>query len=102
QLVNKEALPFPTGTATAETLRSIHGSAAVSSREEPVPTAQEADAYRAASEDLALKPARALAWAAGVGTTVTVLRDIVKVLPGQLALPFSISGHSLAQWTLAF
>ncbi|MCP6769250.1 OPT/YSL family transporter, partial [Klebsiella pneumoniae] len=24
QLINKEALPFPTGTATAETIRTIH------------------------------------------------------------------------------
>ena len=25
QLINKEQLPFPTGTATAETIRTIHG-----------------------------------------------------------------------------
>ncbi len=28
QLINREALAFPTGTATAETIRSIHGAAA--------------------------------------------------------------------------
>ena len=28
QLINKEGLAFPTGTATAETIRSIHGATA--------------------------------------------------------------------------
>ena len=81
QLINKEALAFPTGTATAETLRSIHT----------------VGGGRAGS-----KAARALAWAAGFGALVAVLRDIFRLFPGTLGLPFSIAGHSLQAWTLAF
>jgi uncharacterized oligopeptide transporter (OPT) family protein len=107
QLVNKEALPFPTGTATAETLRSIHTERVVTRGEETIPTAQLADAYRGSdtpnpADVIALKPAGALAWAAGFGALVAILRDIAKLFPGTIGLPFSIAGHSLQQWTLAF
>jgi putative OPT family oligopeptide transporter len=83
QLINKENLAFPTGTATAETLRTIHGADKV--------TAQ-----------VGLKPAALLGYAAGFGALVAVLRDVVKLFPGTLGVPISIAGHSLKTWTLAF
>jgi putative OPT family oligopeptide transporter len=83
QLINKENLAFPTGTATAETLRTIHGADKV--------TAQ-----------VGLKPAALLGYSAGFGALVAVLRDVVKLFPGTLGLPISIAGHSLKTWTLAF
>jgi putative OPT family oligopeptide transporter len=83
QLINKESLAFPTGTATAETLRTIHGADKV--------TAQ-----------VGLKPAALLGYAAGFGALVAVLRDVAKVFPGTLGVPISIAGHSLKTWTLAF
>jgi uncharacterized oligopeptide transporter (OPT) family protein len=108
QLINKEGLAFPTGTATAETLRSIHGvpAPAVPRDKDPIPVAQVADAYRAQgtkpADSAALKPARALAWAAGFGAVVAIMRDILKLFPGTVGLPFSIAGHTLQSWTLAF
>jgi uncharacterized oligopeptide transporter (OPT) family protein len=107
QLINKEGLAFPTGTATATTLRSIHGVAApvVPHSADPIPVAQVAKAYRGSeppSDQAALKPARLLAYGFGVGAVVAVLRDIIKAFPGTIGLPFSIAGHTLQQWTLSF
>ncbi len=108
QLINKEGLAFPTGTATAETLRSIHGVQApvAASEKDKIPVAQVADAYRAESSkpanEAALKPARLLGYGFLVGAVVGALRDILKVFPGTIGVPFSIAGHTLQQWTLAF
>jgi uncharacterized oligopeptide transporter (OPT) family protein len=100
QLINKEGLAFPTGTATAETLRSIHGVQVVSGA--PIPAAQVASAYRPPQDKVvASRPARLLAYAAGFGAVVAILRDILKAFPGTIGLPFSIAGHSLQAWTLA-
>jgi OPT family oligopeptide transporter len=80
QLINREGLAFPTGTATAETIKSIHDAAAGGG-------------------------ASKAAWLAGAGVFGAVLawfRDAWKLIPGTFALPFSIGGHSLAQWTLSF
>lgn len=87
QLIDEEALPFPTGTATAETLRSLHGSDAG------------ADAEGG-------KKAKALAWAAGFGALVAFLRDAKAAwmpfnLPGTLELPFTLAGKALKEWTLS-
>lgn len=86
QLIDEEALPFPTGTATAETLRSIHG----------------ADA---GGELEGGKKARALAWAAGFGALVAFLRDARAAwmpfnIPGAIDLPFTLAGKALKAWTL--
>jgi OPT family oligopeptide transporter len=78
QLINREALAFPTGTATAQTIRTIHsGSAAGTSQ------------------------AKILGLAAAFAAGIAILRSALKVLPTTLSLPFSISGHSLMSWTLA-
>lgn len=78
QLINREALAFPTGTATAQTIRTIHsGSAAGTSQ------------------------AKILGIAAAFAALIAILRSALKLLPGTLSLPFSISGHTLMSWTLA-
>lgn len=83
QLINKEALAFPTGTATAETLETIHG---------------------AAVGEGSLK-AKSLAWAAGGAALLTWLRDAKAAwmpfnVPAKLPLPFEVAGKKAAAWTL--
>lgn len=76
QLINQEALPFPTGTATAETLRTIHSGG----------------------------DSRAVKWlglSALGAAAVSVVRNL-KFIEETYALPFSISGHSLKSWGLSF
>jgi putative OPT family oligopeptide transporter len=87
QLINKEGLAFPTGTATAETLRVIHGSAD-----------GRGDAGRA--------QARALGWAALGAAALTWMRDAKAAwmpfnIPASIPVPLKIAGHSAAEWTLA-
>lgn len=80
QLINQEGLSFPTGTATAETISSIHSAAAGGGKDK----------------------AMWLGLAASFGATVTALRDFLALLPTQLSIPFlKIGGRSLAEWTLA-
>jgi OPT family oligopeptide transporter len=79
QLINKEALAFPTGTATAETIRSIHAAAAGGGATQ----------------------AKALGAAALFAAVVTALRDGLKIIPGTIGVPMSIAGHTLKEWTLS-
>lgn len=79
QLINQEGLAFPTGTATAETIRSIHDAAAGAGRSK----------------------AAWLGWSAAFAAVFTWLRDAWHVIPATLGVPLNIAGHSLAQWTLA-
>ena len=84
QLINKEGLAFPTGTATAETIRSLHG-------------AEEASDGTA--------KARALGLSAAFGAFVAMLRDVKSLpfnLPSSLPMPFTIAGRPAAEWTLGF
>lgn len=86
QLVNKEALPFPTGTATAETIRSLH-------------------AEGEGSDGTA--KAKALGLAAMFGATVAFFRDLKAPwmplqLPGALEFPFQIAGRAAKEWTITF
>ncbi|HEY5950863.1 MAG TPA: OPT family oligopeptide transporter [Kofleriaceae bacterium] len=96
QLINKEGLAFPTGTATAETLRSIHGEN-VPTGEDRVPRAQIGHVDAPAPSNAA----KALALAAGFGALLAVIRDVVKLVKPAYSLPFAIHGHPLIQWTLA-
>jgi len=82
QLINKEALAFPTGTATAETIRVIHGGGAESAA---------AGARQARGLGIAAVLAALLAW----------LRDGMGWIPGQIGLPFSVAGRAAIDWTLA-
>ena len=86
QLVNKEALPFPTGTATAETIKSLH-------------------AEGEGSEGTA--KAKALGLSAMFGGLVAFLRDVKAPwmpfnLPGSLEFPFQIAGRAAKEWTITF
>lgn len=87
QLINIEALPFPTGTATAETLRSLHVAQGEGSAE-------------------GKSKARFLFGAAGIGAVVAVLRDAKAAfipfnLPKAIHFPFSWGGHAAKDWSLA-
>lgn len=86
QLIDEEKLPFPTGTATAETLRSIHGADAGGDVEGG-------------------KKAKALAWAGVFGAVVAFLRDAKAPwmpfnIPGAVELPLTLAGKALKDWTL--
>jgi uncharacterized oligopeptide transporter (OPT) family protein len=86
QLIDEEKLPFPTGTATAETLKSIHGADAGGDVE-------------------GSKKARALAWSAAFGAVIAFLRDAKATwmpfnLPGAIELPVTLAGKALKDWTL--
>ena len=79
QLINKEGLAFPTGTATALTIKSLHST----------------------SSDGARK-AKALGYAALFAAGLTWLRDATKVIRDPLwSPPFELAGASFAKWTLS-
>ncbi|NNB98919.1 OPT/YSL family transporter [Corallococcus exiguus] len=83
QLINIEALPFPTGTATAETIRALHGHGEVARRK-----------------------SRLLGLAGLVGALLVLVRDArftwLKNLPEKVSLPFSILGREAGKWSLSF
>lgn len=79
QLINHEGLAFPTGTATAETIKSIHGTA---------------------SDDGASKSAW-LAGSAVFAAVVTWIRDAWHWIPHTIGLPVTLAGRQLAEWTIA-
>lgn len=82
QLINKEALAFPTGTATAETIRLIHGAT---------------DKAKSAGT------AAALIWASAFGGVLALLRDAAKLFPGTwMPEGLTLSGIPLMKWTLSF
>ena len=87
QLINREQLAFPTGTATAETLRSLH----------------EAAHAKAGGGS---EKARFLGIAAAIGAVLAWFRDAKGSfmpfnLPGTFELPFTIAGRAAKDWTLA-
>lgn len=82
QLVNREALPFPTGTATAETIRLLH-----------------------AHEGEGKKQAQWLLGAGLVGAAISFLRDVKAswkpwTTPDVLSPPGTFHGAPLSKWTL--
>jgi len=80
QLINVEELPFPTGTATAETLHALHGEGNEASRR-----------------------AHKLGWAAVFGGALAFFRDLRWLpfhVPASTGLPFTVRGLPAAQWTL--
>lgn len=91
QLINQESLPFPTGTATAETLRALHGDERAGSNE-----ARKGDGVQA----------KALAWSGLFAGSIALLRDLKASfmpfnLPGAIPIPLEIAGQAAAKWTLA-
>jgi OPT family oligopeptide transporter len=79
QLINREGLAFPTGTATAETIRTIH----------------------AAAGGEGARSAKVLGLAALAAGVLTVLRDYLKWVPGQWAPAIKLGGHELVKWSIA-
>ncbi len=84
QLINKEGLAFPTGTATATTINTLHSSSGDGARQ-----------------------AKALGYASLFAAALTWVRDAWKLLPDHLA-PFDVAGHQLQlagksfqEWTLS-
>ncbi len=82
QLVNREKLPFPTGTAAAETLVSMH------------------------AEGASNEKARTLAWAGLFGGLLAWMRDahakfMIWNLPDKVTFPFSYAGYPAVAWTVA-
>ena len=81
QMINHEQLRFPTGTAAAETLRSLH------------------------SEGVeAMQKARALGLSGVFGAAIAWFRDAGKPfsIPGMIPFPGAINGVPLAKWTISF
>lgn len=83
QLIDEEKLAFPTGTATAETIRSIHAD-----------TVEGGGASKATW----------LAIAAAFGGVLTLFRDVKGSfmpfnVPGAIELPFTLAGRALKDWT---
>ncbi|HWV38907.1 MAG TPA: OPT family oligopeptide transporter [Vulgatibacter sp.] len=86
QLINREQLAFPTGTATAETLKSLH---------------EASHAKEGGGGD----KAKLLGMAAGIGALLAWFRDARGAfmpfnLPDSIALPFQIAGRAAKDWTL--
>jgi len=80
QLINHEELAFPTGTATAETINSIHTAAAGGGSGK-------------------------VTWLAGSALFAAVLtwvRDAWHWIPATFGLPVTLAGRALADWTLSF
>jgi uncharacterized oligopeptide transporter (OPT) family protein len=84
QLINIEQLPFPTGTATAETLRALHGHGGE-----------------------AATKAKLLGYAGALGAVVAWMREAKLAwmpwnLKAQYGMPFSIGGLEASKWTISF
>lgn len=79
QLINQEGLAFPTGTATAETIRSIHDAAAGGG----------------------MGKAAWLAGSAVFAAVLTLFRDAWHWIPATFGLPITLAGRQLAEWTLS-
>ncbi|MCP3144706.1 OPT family oligopeptide transporter [Pyxidicoccus xibeiensis] len=82
QLINIEALPFPTGTATAETIRALHGHG-----------------------ETARRKSRLLGGAGLVGALLVLIRDArfpwLTNIPEKVSLPFTILGKKASDWSLS-
>ena len=87
QLINQEELAFPTGTATAETIRSIHSVGAEAGK--------------------GAKQARALLLSGLFAALLSWFREAKLAwmlpfnVPPAIALPFTVAGRAAADWTLA-
>ena len=83
QLINQEGLAFPTGTATAETLETVHGSGG----------------------DEGSVKAKALMWGALFAAALGWMREAKAAwmpfnIPAKIPLGFEIAGRKAAEWTL--
>ena len=100
QLINIEKLPFPTGTATAETIESLHD---LGHHEDKASAASPADAPKAKTGS----KARLLVQAGIFGAVVAFLRDAKAAwmpfnLPAHFAPPLKWGGYAAEKWTIVF
>lgn len=87
QLVNIEKLAFPTGIATAETLRTLHGSG------------HDGGGHDGSGQ----AKARLLRTGAIIGAVIAFVREARFLpfnLPAKFGLPFSLRGKAAGDWTL--
>jgi OPT family oligopeptide transporter len=80
QMINVERLPFPSGIAAAETLKSLHGMGGLS------------------GQNNGNDSAKALFASGGLGAVIAILRDGFAAFPAQ----FALFGSRLMQYTIAF
>lgn len=85
QLIDDEALPFPTGTATAETIKSL---------------------YQAGEGAQGSIKAKALAFSGVFAALLAFFRDAKAPwmpfnIPGTIGLPITLAGRALKDWSLA-
>jgi uncharacterized oligopeptide transporter (OPT) family protein len=85
QLINREGLAFPTGTATAETLRAIHGAAETRGGE---------GSRQAAALGISAFLAAALTWLRSGRVSWMPWN-----LPESFAIPLTLAGRALKDWT---
>jgi OPT family oligopeptide transporter len=93
QLINREGLAFPTGTATAETLKSMHEAK------------HHAESGAAATSGGGSDKAKLLGKAGIIGAVLAFFRDahaswIPFNIPASVALPFTIAGRAAKDWTI--
>jgi OPT family oligopeptide transporter len=81
QLINQEGLAFPTGTATAETIRSLHN---------------------AGSSNAGKSALKALIIAFAIGVALKTSVSVFKFVPEHFDLPIEIGGYALICWSLYF
>ncbi len=91
QLINREKLAFPTGTATAAILQTMH-------------EASHATASAGQGKSAGLSKAKILGLAAGLAGLMAFFRDAKTAwipfnLPASFAFPFSIAGKAAKDWT---
>jgi uncharacterized oligopeptide transporter (OPT) family protein len=103
QLINQEALAFPTGTATAETLQTIHSTSG--GREGSVKARALMWGGLFAALLGWLRDAKATAWnaadgAQSLGNQVMQWLTPVDGVPAKIALGFSLAGRKAVEWTL--
>jgi OPT family oligopeptide transporter len=97
QLINQEGLAFPTGMATAETIKSIHAAEFAEAAGEGASGGAQAGA----------KQSRALLYAGLFAALLTWCRDATVgwmggfKIPAVIGLPFTVAGRAALDWTLA-
>lgn len=96
QLINKEGLAFPTGTATAETLRALHSEADAA----PADGGAAAGRGREGARQVKALGLAALFAAAVKGLVAIKAAWMPFNLPGSFPLPLRWAGHAAAEWTI--
>ncbi len=79
QLINQEGLAFPTGTATAETIRSLHS---------------------AGANTKAKSALKSLLIAFAIGVALKTLVSVFKIIPEHFDFPIEVGGYALICWSM--